>query len=602
MTLQRAALFILALASVHAQDGFDWAALEPSTALSFTSCYGQHKCARLSVPLDWNNPADPARVGIAIVALPATVPQDDPSFGGTIIVNPGGPSVSGVGFLLGYGAWLQDTASSDAAKYEILSFDPRGVGFTTPRADCFGGDEIARAAYNIEDRAMGPLDEEAALRRKLAQLKAYGRLCETSRAHRVDRIFEHMSTSDVARDMVEMVDKLELLRGKPATGGRAELRSVNGTDKTPRINYWGYSYGTILGNYFASMFPGRVRRMMLEAVVDVQDYYSGVCTHDHRKPELLTFSQAWANSLVDTQASLQYFWDACFTARSRCAVYRSTDASAADIEKRVRRFLHLLDLTPASWVTPAGNVVTITKDDVSWIMFENLYSSDLLFDGLARTLNETMSGNFSTVAARYPRPSRTGSCQTDPTAYTWNFDALYGISCGDAVSLLGNATASSIADYVTGQKRDSPDFGAAVARVQTPCRGWKIRPRNRFEGPWTTPPHDSSLVEGRPAAPLLFVSALLDPITPLANARSMAKSHPGARVLVQDTVSHGALPSPSKCRLAHIRRYFATGEVPAGETLCETDCKVWEDCQGGELVPRHASCQAWLLGAEYESR
>ncbi|KAL8372541.1 hypothetical protein RB595_002057 [Gaeumannomyces hyphopodioides] len=380
----------------------------------------------------------------------------------------------------------------------------------------------------------------------------------------VDRIFEHMSTSDVARDMVEIVNQLERQPGQR----RVELRS-NGSDPTPRINYWGYSYGTILGNYFASMFPGRVRRMMLEAVVDVQDYYSG----------------SWANSLVDAQASLQYFWDACFTARSRCAIYRDNDTGPADIEQRVRDFLHGLDLAPAPWVTPVGNVVTISKDDVSWMMFEGLYSSDLLFDGLARTLDEAMSGNFSTVAARYPRPDA-GSCVSRP-AYTWNFDAMYGIGCGDAVSLLGNATTSGITDYVESQKRDSPDFGAAFARVWTTCRGWTIRPRNRFEGPWTTPPHDSNLVEGRPAAPLLFVSALHDPVTPLANARSMAKGHPGARVLVQDTVGHGALPSPSKCRLAHIRRYFATGEVPAEETLCETDCKVWQDCQE-RLTARHA--------------
>src|SRR5205085_993466 len=108
---------------------------------------------------------------------------------------------------------------------------------------------------------------------------------------RVDRILEHMSSSDVARDMVEMVDKLDELRtGRPSAGivaGRddhgkgerqpVELRSLNETvDRTARNNYWGYSYGTILGNYFASMFPGRVGRMMLEAVVDVQDYYAGV--------------------------------------------------------------------------------------------------------------------------------------------------------------------------------------------------------------------------------------------------------------------------------------------------------------------------------------
>lgn len=261
----------------------------------------------------------------------------------------------------------------------------------------------------------------------------------------------------------------------------------------------------------------------------------------------------------------------------------------------MRNFLHDLSLAPAPWVTPTGNVITISKDDVSWIMFEGLYSSDLLFDGLAKTLDEAMAGNYTNVAARYPRPSAEGSCLPRmPMAYTWNFDALYGISCGDAVSLVDNATVSSVIEYVRAQKRDSPDFAAAFARVQIACRGWTIRARHRFRGPWTTPPADPSLVPGRPAAPLFFVSSLYDPVTPLANARSMARGHPGARVLVQDTVGHGALPSPSECRLAHIKRYFATGEVPAEqETMCKTDCRVWQNCELG-LKTR-------ALGAEYAS-
>jgi pimeloyl-ACP methyl ester carboxylesterase len=53
------------------------------------------------------------------------------------------------------------------------------------------------------------------------------------------------------------------------------------TDDTPRIQYWGFSYGTVLGEYFAAMFPGRVGRMILEGVEDVHDYYQGVGIFPH---------------------------------------------------------------------------------------------------------------------------------------------------------------------------------------------------------------------------------------------------------------------------------------------------------------------------------
>lgn len=69
--------------------------------------------------------------------------------------------------------------------------------------------------------------------------------------------------------MLYIVDKLDELRN----GHREENRN---SPDLPRIQYWGSSYGTALGNYFASMFPGRVERMLLEGVVDVEDWVAGV--------------------------------------------------------------------------------------------------------------------------------------------------------------------------------------------------------------------------------------------------------------------------------------------------------------------------------------
>lgn len=236
---------------------FDWTTVEPSTSLNYTTCYDSYKCAKLSVPLDWLSSCRTARVTVAITTLPATVAESDPSFGGTIIINPGGPGGSGVQYVLESGKLLQGIADGNK-HYEILSFDPRGVGLTEPRADCYN-DEFSRAVTNIELRAMGPLDSGLHVVSKQTSLYgAQGRLCEAA-----PEILAYLSTASVARDMVEIVDKVD------------ELRGGNGTE-TPRIQYWGLSYGTALGNYFASMFPGRVGRMILEGVVDIHDWTEGV--------------------------------------------------------------------------------------------------------------------------------------------------------------------------------------------------------------------------------------------------------------------------------------------------------------------------------------
>ncbi|KAK7946103.1 uncharacterized protein PG986_010424 [Apiospora aurea] len=167
-------------ASIPAISDFDWTTVTPSTSLNHTSCYDQtYNCAKLVVPLDWlsseslpDNYQDgnTSVVTLAIIARPATVPDSDPRYGGTIIVNPGGPSGSGVGFMLRASELVQRTAdingdgdeelgAGGGRHYEILSFDPRGVGLTEPRADCFGGDEFARGTAWWTDRGLGAVGE-----------------------------------------------------------------------------------------------------------------------------------------------------------------------------------------------------------------------------------------------------------------------------------------------------------------------------------------------------------------------------------------------------------------------------------------------------------
>ncbi|KAK6956235.1 hypothetical protein Daesc_001508 [Daldinia eschscholtzii] len=555
-----------------AQDAFDWSTIKPSTSLQYTKCYGNLKCAKLGVPMDWldDSAQNTTDVSIAVVALPATVPEDDPSFGGTIIINPGGPGGSGVDFLLEIGELIQGIADGNK-HYEVLSFDPRGVGYSEPKADCYN-DELARDVTSLELRGMGPLSGgESVVRRQASLLSAYGKLCENGKIH------GYMSTASVARDMVQIVDKLDELRSSNGTSTSAKLRKRGGPRRTesrqekdlPRILYWGFSYGTVLGNYFASMFPGRVDRMILEAVVDIHDYNKA----------------AWAKNLQDTQKDYDQFFITCFEAGSDCALHEEGDSGPDDIRSRVEAFLDQLDESPAPVVTNSS-IEYITRTDFTSIIFSSLYQPQEYFSSSANLLAQGMKGEFTTVFASLDTPQSSEYCPTTiPRTYTWTQDAEVAVACGDA-DPANDMTISDFQEYLDEILDQSPDFGAGWAQLRLACRGWQVRPKYRFTGPFTTPEADPSGAPGKPKAPILFVSSQYDPVTPYANAVAMAKEHTGAGVLLQESPGHGALFSPGKCREEYLRKYLEMGELPPEGTVCQPDCKPFQECPQAPRIKR----------------
>lgn len=228
---------------------FNWSAITPTPDLQYHSCYEHFRCARLAVPRDWLDESNNKTVALAVISLPATVPSDDPSFGGTIITNPGGPGGSGVGFLTGPSGRLLQKMTDGRKHYEILSFDPRGVGNTWPPVDCFGaGHMFARDAYQLELRGTGGMDaSESGLRRSLSLFDGYGRLCEARDED--DDILGYVSTASVARDIIEIADRVEEHRqaerksGRPGTMQHPIGDSEGKGQKTPsRVLYWGFSY------------------------------------------------------------------------------------------------------------------------------------------------------------------------------------------------------------------------------------------------------------------------------------------------------------------------------------------------------------------------
>lgn len=253
---------------------FNWDSVNASTNLQYHNCYTEFQCARLILPMDWLDKKNQDNVTIAIIKRPAVVHDDDPSFGGTIFAQPGGPGVSGTMYGRNKGKRIQDMLDKPGKKhYEILSFDPRGMGHSTPKINCFHG--LLGYVRDLERITIGNLDlNPETLAMAVAAAKADGVQCD--KVH--GKYLSFVGTSDVARDIIAILDKIEELRQHEANQleqSRLELRSER-KENLPRLQYIGISYGTQIGQFFASMFPGRVGRMVLDGVIDVVDATSGV--------------------------------------------------------------------------------------------------------------------------------------------------------------------------------------------------------------------------------------------------------------------------------------------------------------------------------------
>ncbi|KAG5987637.1 hypothetical protein E4U43_004996, partial [Claviceps pusilla] len=258
---------------------FDWTSIEPSKTLEYHACYtGNLQCARLILPLDYTNPNDTRTVAIAIAKRPALVPDTDPTFGGAIFLNPGGPGGSATDMVrISSHTIAQAIEKSGRRHYEYIGVDPRGIGYSWPPANCFPGDPISRQLLYTENKGLGPLVEgDRTVPYGLALQHGFAQHClnADSTGANGGPIMAYAGTASVARDMVEVADQIEKLRQKEANNSSSAVNNSTRQD-VARVQFIGFSYGTVLGHYLVSLFPERVGRIVLDGVADVQDYSNG---------------------------------------------------------------------------------------------------------------------------------------------------------------------------------------------------------------------------------------------------------------------------------------------------------------------------------------
>lgn len=197
--------------------------------VSWSECRDDFECAEVEVPLDYADPGGES-LTLALLRVPA---KDDEHRIGALLVNPGGPGVSGMDYAASAKTYFGDEVR---AAYDIVGFDPRGVGESTA-VDCLSDERLD--AFVSSDPDPDTRQEQRVANRLLRE---FGDGCVA----RSGELASHVTTQDAARDI-------------------DVLRAVLDQD---RLAFFGASYGTYLGATYADLFPERVGRMVLDGAVD----------------------------------------------------------------------------------------------------------------------------------------------------------------------------------------------------------------------------------------------------------------------------------------------------------------------------------------------
>ncbi|MDN5791243.1 MAG: alpha/beta hydrolase [Micrococcales bacterium] len=377
--------------------------------LAWATCHGQFECADLIVPLDYAKPGK-KDITIKVLRYPA---RDQGKRIGSLVVNPGGPGGSGVE----YAQAPEAVAGPSVLNYfDLVGFDPRGVGESTP-VDCL--DDRALDTFLGTDPTPDDRAQEVALQDE-GKTMAAG--CEAKSGP----MLPHMSTEDAARDM----DVL-----------RAALGDA-------RLTYLGKSYGTFLGATYAELFPQRVGRFVLDGVVPPDLTNAELSEGQARGFELAT--RAYVKDCIDDAG------------KGGCLLGSTVDEGM----QWIRDFLKDLDAEPIRSGDPA--VPDLNEAWASLGMAAALYDQGtwaLLTDALTKAKAGDGS-ELMQLADAYARRTRGGT-------YTSNImEVIYAVNCLDRPDSPDLSTYRRQAKQF---EKVAPTWGEFLAWGSVTCGVWPVK-------------------------------------------------------------------------------------------------------------------------------
>ena len=482
------------------------------------------KCAKVKVPLDYSQP-DGQTIEIAMKKHVAT----GSIHRGSLFINPGGPGESGVG--LAENSERQFSPALNQA-YDIIGFDPRGVGSSTPiTCDVVGGalpGEAAQGAMGVDDPLPGSIAADAAgadptpfhdAQDPAADGAAVGNISFQTLVDEITKDFKQeeaqCAASTKPAGLLDHVDTITVARDLDV------LRALSGNEK---LDYAGFSYGTYLGAHYAELFPSNTGRMVLDGALD---------------PSISLYERQ-AGATKGLERALQTYVGWC-QAGQGCPLTGGTEAGS----QQVRDLIASANQSPLPSSEPNRPV---TGTEIRAAVMYSLYGDEQTWGSLTSSLDEAINRH-------------SGSLLRQITVQTVT-DVVNTAAVRQAITCLDYPVDGDMAVWSARHqeiKHDAPTFGGMTAIVDLGCQAWG---HNGTREP--------APIHAKGAAPILVVGSTGDPATPYEWARSLADQLDTGRLLTREGNGHVAYGRAAACTQL-VDTYLLSGELPSPGRVCRDE-------------------------------
>ncbi|MDJ0346225.1 alpha/beta hydrolase [Streptomyces sp. H10-C2] len=464
----------------YADQRLDWGRCDPGSAL---------ECAAMTVPRDWHHPGTGADLTVEVSRHRA----DDPARRrGVLMMAAGGPGASG----LGRPASFAEDMPAVAAVYDIVSFDQRGLGRSTP-VRCQTEEEFQSFfAGDFRDRSPAAIGQVLARSRQLAD----------SCLRRSGDLLHYITTDQTVRDM-------DL------------YRSLLGVEQ---ISYYGPSYATTIGAYYATEFPRRVERVVLDSNIAFNGTGEAAMSG-----QPMSFQRRFEQDFLPWLAT----YDSVYH-------YGATAAEVKAHWEARRSALHDHPLTVGSLVLGPNQLDNGT--------IQALYNAAGGFPALATALTALDHWDSATPAERKLVAKLFGSYLS--AGFLAEF---FSVTCNDT------PWSRDIGDWVRRSGKDAAAYPLAGARelaFAATCAAWPASPAPRVK------------VTGAGLPTVLMLNSVHDPATYYEGALAAHRALRGSRlVTVTGGGDHGQYRNKNACVDGIVNTYLLTGAAPAHDTNCAAD-------------------------------
>ncbi|EUC39704.1 hypothetical protein COCMIDRAFT_10248 [Bipolaris oryzae ATCC 44560] len=438
-----------------------------------------------------------------------------------LLLNPGGPGGSGLRLITRRGTQLRGVVGDGL---HIVSFDPRGVGGSVPRALCYPDNEIKAKLSAV--RSKEAVHDSAEM---YAWAKGFVRACKDT----MGELGGYITTPQTAADMNSILDAV----------GQQDMY------------YWGFSYGTTLGQTYAQLFPKRSKRIIIDGVSNSFHWYGRDFDSIH---------------YTDTENAFMGIFRQCIKEKENCALSSFGD-SAEDLHKVVMDLGERLKEQPMS----------VYVNNTAWgqLTYENIFFNGILpalyrplkWYALTKNLAKLINGNATDAWLAYAQ-HEAFDMGDDSSDFVFNNDAHSGPNywTQDRKEFLEGTVVSFV---------NISMFGPSENLDYYTKQQW-IVPKTREFTPKSTV---------ATAEPMLLVSMTIDPICPLTSAKNAQQVFQDSRLVEIKGVGHCSVSVVSICAANYIRDYLHRGIVPnERHVTCEVDRPYFIDADHEDVLTRRS--------------